>query len=91
MTLEPTSLARRPRAAPTGVVTGPSGDIGGAIPLALAEQGAAVCVVHAPPFLMQPRDVAETVPAHLRLPRAAEVTETRMRPLVTPYSQEVSP
>ena len=38
-----------------------------------------------PELLMQPADVAEMVLAALRLPRTAEVTEIRMRPLVKSY------
>jgi NADP-dependent 3-hydroxy acid dehydrogenase YdfG len=40
---------------------------------------------YAPELLMQPRDVAEMVVAALRLPRTAEVTEIRMRPLLKSY------
>jgi len=40
---------------------------------------------YAPHLLMQPADVAEMVLATLRLPRTAEVTEIRMRPLVKSY------
>jgi NADP-dependent 3-hydroxy acid dehydrogenase YdfG len=40
---------------------------------------------YAPERLMQPSDVAEMVLAALRLPRTAEVTEIRMRPLVKSY------
>ena len=40
---------------------------------------------YAPELLMQPDDVAEIVLAALRLPRTAEVTEIRMRPLVKSY------
>jgi len=40
---------------------------------------------YAPQLLMQPSDVAEMVLATLRLPRTAEVTEIRMRPLVKSY------
>jgi len=40
---------------------------------------------YAPELLMQPGDVAEMVLAALRLPRTAEVTEIRMRPLVKSY------
>jgi NADP-dependent 3-hydroxy acid dehydrogenase YdfG len=38
-----------------------------------------------PQLLMQPADVAEMVMATLRLPRTAEVTEIRMRPLLKSY------
>jgi NADP-dependent 3-hydroxy acid dehydrogenase YdfG len=40
---------------------------------------------YAPHLLMQPGDVAEMVLAALCLPRTAEVTEIRMRPLVKSY------
>ncbi len=40
---------------------------------------------YAPELLVQPDDVAEMVLAALRLPRTAEVTEIRMRPLVKSY------
>jgi NADP-dependent 3-hydroxy acid dehydrogenase YdfG len=40
---------------------------------------------YAPELLIQPDDVAEIVLAALRLPRTAEVTEVRMRPLVKSY------
>jgi len=40
---------------------------------------------YAPELLIQPDDVAEIVLAALRLPRTAEVTEIRMRPLVKSY------
>jgi NADP-dependent 3-hydroxy acid dehydrogenase YdfG len=40
---------------------------------------------YAPELLIQPDDVAEMVLATLRLPRTAEVTEIRMRPLVKSY------
>jgi NADP-dependent 3-hydroxy acid dehydrogenase YdfG len=40
---------------------------------------------YAPELLIQPEDVAEMVLATLRLPRTAEVTEIRMRPLVKSY------
>jgi NADP-dependent 3-hydroxy acid dehydrogenase YdfG len=40
---------------------------------------------YAPELLMQPEDVAHMVLATLRLPRTAEVTEIRMRPLVKSY------
>ncbi len=40
---------------------------------------------YAPELLMQPEDVAEMVLATLQLPRTAEVTEIRMRPLVKSY------
>lgn len=40
---------------------------------------------YAPERLMQPDDVAEMILASLRLPRTAEVTEIRMRPLVKSY------
>ena len=40
---------------------------------------------YAPELLMQPSDVAGMVLAALRLPRTAEVTEIRMRPLVKSY------
>jgi NADP-dependent 3-hydroxy acid dehydrogenase YdfG len=40
---------------------------------------------YAPELLIQPDDVAEMVLAALRLPRTAEVTEIRMRPLVKSY------
>ncbi len=40
---------------------------------------------YAPELLIQPDDVAEIVLASLRLPRTAEVTEIRMRPLVKSY------
>ena len=40
---------------------------------------------YAPELLIQPDDVAEIVVAALRLPRTAEVTEIRMRPLVKSY------
>ena len=40
---------------------------------------------YAPGLLIQPDDVAEIVLAALRLPRTAEVTEIRMRPLVKSY------
>ena len=38
-----------------------------------------------PELLMQPADVAAAVLGCLRLPRSAEVTELRMRPLVKSY------
>jgi NADP-dependent 3-hydroxy acid dehydrogenase YdfG len=40
---------------------------------------------YAPEALIQPADVAEMILAALRLPRTAEVTEIRMRPLVKSY------
>jgi NADP-dependent 3-hydroxy acid dehydrogenase YdfG len=40
---------------------------------------------YSPELLMQPADVAEIVLAALQLPRTAEVTEIRMRPLVKSY------
>ena len=40
---------------------------------------------YAPELLVQPDDVAEMVAGALRLPRTAEVTEIRMRPLVKSY------
>ena len=40
---------------------------------------------YAPELLMQPDDVAQMVVAALGLPRTAEVTEIRMRPLVKSY------
>jgi NADP-dependent 3-hydroxy acid dehydrogenase YdfG len=40
---------------------------------------------YAPELLMQPDDVAQMVMAALTLPRTAEVTEIRMRPLVKSY------
>jgi NADP-dependent 3-hydroxy acid dehydrogenase YdfG len=40
---------------------------------------------YAPQLLMQPDDVARMTLAALRLPRTAEVTEIRMRPLVKSY------
>jgi NADP-dependent 3-hydroxy acid dehydrogenase YdfG len=40
---------------------------------------------YAPELLMQPHDVAEMVVAALCLPRTAEVTEIRMRPLFKSY------
>jgi NADP-dependent 3-hydroxy acid dehydrogenase YdfG len=40
---------------------------------------------YAPELLMQPDDVAHMVVAALTLPRTAEVTEIRMRPLVKSY------
>lgn len=40
---------------------------------------------YAPELLIQPEDVAEMVVAAVRLPRTAEVTEIRMRPLVKSY------
>ncbi len=40
---------------------------------------------YAPELLIQPADVAEMVMAALQLPRTAEVTEIRMRPLVKSY------
>jgi NADP-dependent 3-hydroxy acid dehydrogenase YdfG len=40
---------------------------------------------YSPELLMQPSDVAEMVVATLRLPRTAEVTEIRMRPLLKSY------
>jgi NADP-dependent 3-hydroxy acid dehydrogenase YdfG len=40
---------------------------------------------YAPELLIQPDDVAGIVVAALRLPRTAEVTEIRMRPLVKSY------
>ena len=40
---------------------------------------------YAPELLVQPDDVGEMVLAALRLPRTAEVTEIRMRPLVKSY------
>jgi NADP-dependent 3-hydroxy acid dehydrogenase YdfG len=40
---------------------------------------------YAPQLLMQPSDVAEMILATLRLPRTAEVTEIRMRPLIKSY------
>lgn len=40
---------------------------------------------YAPELLIQPDNVAEMVLAALRLPRTAEVTEIRMRPLVKSY------
>jgi NADP-dependent 3-hydroxy acid dehydrogenase YdfG len=41
--------------------------------------------VYAPGLLIQPADVAEIILAALQLPRTAEVTEIRMRPLVKSY------
>jgi len=41
--------------------------------------------LYVPELLIQPDDVAEIVVAALRLPRTAEVTEIRMRPLVKSY------
>jgi NADP-dependent 3-hydroxy acid dehydrogenase YdfG len=40
---------------------------------------------YSPELLIQPHDVAQIVLAALRLPRTAEVTEIRMRPLVKSY------
>lgn len=40
---------------------------------------------YAPELLIQPDDVAEMVLAALQLPRTAEVTEIRMRPLIKSY------
>jgi NADP-dependent 3-hydroxy acid dehydrogenase YdfG len=40
---------------------------------------------YAPELLIQPGDVAEVVMTALQLPRTAEVTEIRMRPLVKSY------
>jgi NADP-dependent 3-hydroxy acid dehydrogenase YdfG len=40
---------------------------------------------YAPELLVQPDDVAQMVEAALRLPRTAEVTDIRMRPLVKSY------
>lgn len=40
---------------------------------------------YAPALLIQPDDVAEVVLAVLRVPRTAEVTEIRMRPLIKSY------
>ncbi len=40
---------------------------------------------YSPNLLVQPEDVADIVLAALRLPRTAEVTEIRMRPLVKSY------
>jgi NADP-dependent 3-hydroxy acid dehydrogenase YdfG len=40
---------------------------------------------YAPELLIQPDDVADILLAALRLPRTAEVTEIRMRPLVKSY------
>jgi NADP-dependent 3-hydroxy acid dehydrogenase YdfG len=40
---------------------------------------------YAPELLMQPEDVAQMVMAAVGLPRTAEVTEIRMRPLVKSY------
>ena len=40
---------------------------------------------YTPELLMQPEDVAHMVMAAIRLPRTAEVTEIRMRPLVKSY------
>ena len=40
---------------------------------------------YAPELLIQPDDVAEMILASVRLPRTAEVTEIRMRPLVKSY------
>jgi len=40
---------------------------------------------YTPALLVQPDDVADIVVAALRLPRTAEVTEIRMRPLVKSY------
>jgi NADP-dependent 3-hydroxy acid dehydrogenase YdfG len=40
---------------------------------------------YAPELLMQPADVADMVLAALRLPRTAEVTEIRMRPMIKSY------
>jgi NADP-dependent 3-hydroxy acid dehydrogenase YdfG len=40
---------------------------------------------YAPELLIQPDDVAQMVMATLQLPRTAEVTEIRMRPLVKSY------
>jgi NADP-dependent 3-hydroxy acid dehydrogenase YdfG len=40
---------------------------------------------YAPERLIQPDDVAEMILASVRLPRTAEVTEIRMRPLVKSY------
>jgi NADP-dependent 3-hydroxy acid dehydrogenase YdfG len=40
---------------------------------------------YAPELLMQPEDVAQIVMAAVGLPRTAEVTEIRMRPLVKSY------
>lgn len=40
---------------------------------------------YAPELLMQPEDVAQIVIAAVSLPRTAEVTEIRMRPLVKSY------
>jgi NADP-dependent 3-hydroxy acid dehydrogenase YdfG len=40
---------------------------------------------YAPELLVQPQDVAEMILAALRLPRTAEVTEIRMRPLIKSY------
>ena len=40
---------------------------------------------YAPELLIQPDDVAQMILAALRLPRTAEVTEMRMRPLIKSY------
>jgi len=40
---------------------------------------------YAPELLVQPDDVAQMVTAALLLPRTAEVTEIRIRPLVKSY------
>lgn len=40
---------------------------------------------YAPELLLQPEDIADMIMATLRLPRTAEVTEIRMRPLVKSY------
>jgi NADP-dependent 3-hydroxy acid dehydrogenase YdfG len=40
---------------------------------------------YSPDLLMQPDDVAQMVMAALLLPRTAEVTEIRMRPLIKSY------
>jgi NADP-dependent 3-hydroxy acid dehydrogenase YdfG len=40
---------------------------------------------YAPELLIQPDDVAQMILAALRLPRSAEVTEMRMRPLIKSY------
>ncbi len=69
----PTSFEKKPLVGLTGVVTGASGDIGGAIALALADQGTAVCIVArraaelealaaradagSPPMLVHPADL----------------------------------
>jgi len=73
VTPDTASLDKKPLAGLTGVVTGASGDIGGAIALALAHEGATVCIVArraaalealaaradvgSPPMLVHPADL----------------------------------